>query len=290
VDTTINVAGVDVDASNVGQAESWHSGGRFWADHADHFDTAVRVHHDTLMRAGAIQPGDQVLDVGCGAGQTTLDAARMAPTGAALGVDLSDALLEVARTRAAQQGVGNATFLRADAQIHRFGDGRFDLVLSRTGAMFFGDPAAAFANLARALRPGGRLALITWQAPERNEWIQVISGALAAGRQLPAPPLDAPGPFSLADPERVRALLTGAGFAGVELDPLQAPMWFGADAADAEQFILGANGWMLDGLDDAGRDRAQRALRDVVHAHAGPDGVTFASAAWLVTACTATTG
>jgi SAM-dependent methyltransferase len=284
MDATIKVAGVDVDPSNAGQAESWGSGGRFWADHADHFDTAVRVHHAALMRASAIRPTDHVLDVGCGAGQTTLDAARAAPAGLAVGVDLSDALLDVARARAARDGVTNATFLQADAQIHPFGDGRFDLVLSRTGAMFFGDPAAAFANLARALRPGGRLALLTWQAPERNEWIQEITAALAAGRQLPPPGLDTPGPFSLADPERVRGLLTGAGFADVELTPVEGPMWFGADPADAEAFILSANAWMLDGLDDAGLERARRTLRDIVHAHAGPDGVTFASEAWLVTA------
>lgn len=179
--------------------------------------------------------------------------------------------------------MANATFEQADAQIHPFEPGAYDVAISRTAAMFFGDHVAAFTNIGHALRTGGRLALVTWQPLPGNEWIREISGALAAGRDLPAPPPDA-GPFSLSDPDRVRALLTAAGFADVELDATSAGMWFGNDADDAHRFVLGLMGWMLEGLDDPDRARAVEALHDTMTAHETPDGVLFESAAWTIQA------
>lgn len=208
----------------------------------------------------------------------------MAPAGSALGVDISGPAIERARELAGAQGVRNVSFEQADAQIYPFPAGSFDVAISRTGATFFGDPAAAFTNIGRALRPGGRLVMLAWQGPGPNEWVRELTGALAAGRDLPAPPPDAPGPFSLADPGRTRILLASAGFADVRLDALHGPMWFGSDPDDAHRFVLGLLGWMLDGLDDTGRERALDALRATVTAHAGPDGITFASGAWLIRA------
>jgi SAM-dependent methyltransferase len=241
----------------------------------------VAPYHEQLLAVAAIGPHERVLDVGCGTGQTTRDAARAAPAGSALGVDLSSRMLAFARQRAADESLTNATFEQADAQIHPFAAGAFDVAISRTAAMFFGDHAAAFANIGRALRPGGRLALVTWQPLSGNEWIREISAALAAGRDLPPPPPDA-GPFSLSDPNRVRALLAGASFAEVELEGTTADMWLGHDADDAHRFVLGLMGWMLQGLDDAGRSRAVDALYATMAAHQTPDGVLFGSAAWTI--------
>jgi SAM-dependent methyltransferase len=193
-------------------------------------------------------------------------------------------MLAVARDRAIEEGVSNARFDQVDAQVHPFEAEGFDVAISRTGAQFFGDLAAAFANIARAIRPGGRLAIISWQALPRNEWIREFSGAMAAGRDLPAPPPDAPGPFALADPDRVRAVLSTAGFAEVDLEAVDEPMWFGADADDAHRFIGGLLGWMLEGLDESGRIRALDALHATMAAHETADGVLYESAAWLVTA------
>jgi SAM-dependent methyltransferase len=225
-----------------------------------------------------------VLDIGGGTGQTTRAAARAATAGSALGVDLSSAMLEYARRRSGEEGIANAHFEQVDAQIHPFATATFDVAISRTGAMFFGDPVTAFTNIARAVRPGGRLVLLTWQSLEHNEWIRELSGALAAGRDLPAPPSTAPGPFSLSDPDRVRELLTLAGFRGIELDGVTAGMWFGNDADDAHRFVLGLLGWMLDGLDDTGRDRARAALRATTGAHQTGGGVVYDSAAWIIRA------
>jgi SAM-dependent methyltransferase len=275
---------VPVDSSNVEQLRAWDGDeGEYWADNAEYFDRSVAVYHERLLTAAAIAERDHVLDVGCGTGQTTRDAARAASAGAAFGVDLSSRMLDFARRRAAEEGVTNVTFAQADAQIHPFEPDAFDVAISRTAAMFFGDHVAAFGNIGRALRSGGRLVLVTWQPLAGNEWIREISRALAAGRDLPTPPPDA-GPFSLSDPDRVRALLASAGFADVELEGTTAGMWFGNDADDAHGLVLGLMGWMLGGLDDAGRRRAIDALHATMAAHETPDGVLFESAAWTIQA------
>jgi SAM-dependent methyltransferase len=274
-----------VDPSNAEQAKAWDgSEGSYWAAHAGHFDRAVAAYHLPFMEAAAIGPGEQILDIGCGTGQTTRDAARRAASGCALGVDLSAEMIALARRLAAAEGLGNARFEQADAQVYPFGDRSFDVAISRTGAMFFGDPLAAFANIARALRGRGRLALFSWQPLPANEWVVELTAALAAGRDLPAPPPGAPGPFALADPDRVRRLLAQAGFTRIEIEPLQAPMWFGADADDAHAFVLGLLGWMLEGLDESQRTRALGALRATVTAHTTADGVVYRSGAWLIRA------
>jgi len=275
---------VPVDSSNVEQLRAWDGDeGEYWADNAEYFDRSVAVYHERLLTEAAIAERDHVLDVGCGTGQTTRDAARAASAGAAFGVDLSSRMLDFARRRAAEEGVTNVTFAQADAQIHPFEPDAFDVAISRTAAMFFGDHVAAFGNIGRALRSGGRLVLVTWQPLAGNEWIREISRALAAGRDLPTPPPDA-GPFSLSDPDRVRALLASAGFADVELEGTTAGMWFGNDADDAHGVVLGLMGWMLGGLDDAGRRRAIDALHATMAAHETPDGVLFESAAWTIQA------
>lgn len=280
---TSTASGPRVDSSNAEQAKAWDGDeGAYWAAHAAHFDGTVAGYHVPFMEAAAISAGEQVLDIGCGTGQTTRDAARRAPAGGALGVDLSAEMITLARRLAGAEGLPNARFEQADAQIYPFGQGSFDVAISRTGAMFFGDPHEAFTNIARALRGGGRLALLSWQAPPANEWVTELTTALAAGRDLPAPPPQAPGPFALADPSRVRQLLTGAGFTRIEIDPIQAPMWFGASNDDAYDFALGLLGWMLEGLDEDRRAQALAALRATVTAHSTANGVVYNSGTWLI--------
>ncbi len=272
---------------NVEQARAWDGDeGSFWAAHPDAFDDSVRDHHARLFDAAGITPGERVLDVGCGTGQTTRDAARRAgEEGHVVGVDLSSAMLDVARHRVSSEpGLPPVELLKADAQVHPFAPSSFDLVLSRAGAMFFGDPRAAFANLARATRPGGRLCLLAWQPLERNEWIRTVLGTLAAGRDLPGPPPDAPGPFALSDPDRVRDLLTSAGWRDVALTDSSEQMYFGATADDALALVSGLMAWLLAGLDDDARGQALAALRTSLEAHVGPRGVSYSSAAWIITA------
>ncbi len=276
---------VRVDPANVEQLRAWDGDeGAYWAAHADRFDRAVAGYHRRLLEVAAIAGDERVLDIGCGTGQTTRDAARAASGGAALGVDLSALMLEHARRRAAAEGVGNAHFEQVDAQIHPFDTAGFDVAISRTGAMFFGDLVAAFTNIARAVRPGGRLSLVTWQPLPQNEWIGALVAAMAAGRDAPTPPPDAPGPFSLADPDRVRGILGRAGFTDIELDAVSDGMWLGDDTDEAQTFVVGLLGWMLEPLDDSGRARALDALRASLDSHVTSEGVVYGSAAWLVRA------
>jgi len=276
---------VHVDPANVEQASAWDGDeGAYWARNADQFDRAVGGYHEQLLAAAAFRRTDQVLDIGCGTGQTTRDAARAAAAGGALGVDLSGQMIALARRLAADQGIANARFDQADAQLHPFAAASFDVAISRTGTMFFGDPAAAFANIARALAPGGRLALLVWQAPQANEWIGELTGALAAGRDLPVPPAGAPGPFAQSDPDAASTVLVAAGFTEVVLNELHEPMWFGASTEDAYRFVLGLMGWLLEGVDGDRRGGALDSLRASLAAHDTGHGVFYSSATWLIRA------
>jgi SAM-dependent methyltransferase len=232
------------------------------------FDAEVRRQNERFRAAAAVQPGEDVLDVGCGTGESTREAARAGAT--ALGVDVSEQAIAKARE------LGGASFEVADAQTHPFPAAAFDVVLSRFGAMFFADPPAAFANLARALRPGGRLVLLVWQERDRNEWYSVLHDAVAPGT---TPPPAGPH-FSLGDPARTRALLEGAGFGDVECAELREPVCYGPDAATACEFALGLKD--VQELQPTGA--AVSRLRDAFAAHATPDGVLLGARTWIVTA------
>jgi SAM-dependent methyltransferase len=273
----------DVHPSNVDAATAWDGPtGDIWADNADRFDAGVARYLQPFLDAAAIEPGMRVLDIGCGNGLTTREAARRAAS--ATGVDLSTRMLATARRRAAADGLTNVSFVQADVQVADLGDARYDRVISRNGVMFFGDPVAAFANLARALKPEGRMVLLVWQTIDENPWFTAFREAIALGRDLPSPPAGGPGPFALGDPDRVRALLTAAGFAEPELRGVREPTYYGPDVATAERYVSAMLGGLLDELDDAGRAEAGAALRATLQERLGPDGVTYPSAMWIITA------
>lgn len=185
------------------QLTAWDGGqGAFWTDRADRFDAGAARYLPHLLDAGRLDPTSRALDVGCGSGTLAREAARHTTAGTVLGVDLSSRQLELTRRRTVGAGLDNVSFLQADAQVHPFTEAGVDVVLSRHGSMFFGDPAEAFANLTRALRPGGRMALVTWQPLADNEWIRTFRTILGAGRDLPAPSPTAPGAFSMSEPAR----------------------------------------------------------------------------------------
>jgi SAM-dependent methyltransferase len=273
------------DPSNAAQVGSWDgTEGAFWAANAETFDETLAACHAPFLAAAAISERDRVLDVGCGNGQTTRDAARIAVEGSAVGLDLSSRMLALARARAIEEGLHNVEFRHADAQIHQFEPGGFDVAISRMGSMFFGDPVAAFSNLHRALRPGGRLTILTWQAIADNEWLAEFRAALGVGRDLPTPPPEVPSPFSLADPDRVRAILTAAGFTEITFQDLHAPMSLGTDPDAAFDFVTELTGWMLEGLGDADRAAALDALRATIAEHTRDDGVSYECATWIISA------
>jgi ubiquinone/menaquinone biosynthesis C-methylase UbiE len=134
------------------------------------YDAELRRHNQVLRRACGVRLHDHVLDIGCGTGQTTREAARTAQAGSALGVDISAPAIAHARELAWAEGLRNVAFECANAQVHRFPQEHFDLAISRFGTMFFDDPVATLTNIRRALRPAGRLVMMVWQSHERNEW------------------------------------------------------------------------------------------------------------------------
>jgi SAM-dependent methyltransferase len=232
--------------------------------------------------------GERVLDVGCGVGQTSLQlAARVGVTGSVLGVDISAPMLARARERAGAEKLANVAFENADAQTYAFTPNSVDLVFSRFGVMFFADPGAAFANIARALRPGGRLAFVCWQALAQNPWMRDSIAAIAKHVQLPAPAApDAPGPFAFADAARVRAIIERAGFRSVAHEPLMGKMLLGKTLDAALDFAteIGPAGSALREATEAQRAAATASIRESLAAHMTPDGVRMTYAAWIVTA------
>ena len=253
---------------------------------ASGYDAELRRHNEVLRRACAIQFRDHVLDIGCGTGETTRQAARTARAGSALGVDVSAPAIERARELARAEELRNATFERADAQVHRFPQERFDLAISRFGTMFFDDPATAFANIRRSLRPGGRLVMMVWQAHECNEWDVAIHQSLGAAEGSMNLPSGGADPFSLADPLAVTEILEAARFDDVAFADVREPVYYGPDVAAALDWVRGftCTSESLRRMDPAGAARAVGRLREVLAAHTSDDGVWFNSRAWIVTA------
>ena len=277
----------EMDVANTDQAAAWNGHeGEHWTEYADRYDRTGRRTWQRFLDAGLISSHDVVLDIGCGTGHATRDAARIASQGSVVGVDLSAVMLDHARKQSTADGLTNVTYVQGDAQVYPFDAQAFDIAISSFGVMFFGDPVAAFTNIGNAIRPGGRLALLAWRELARNEWLMALREALAVGRQLPMPPPDAPTPFALADPERVRGILDAAGFDGVGFEPIDEPIEFGSDADDALGFMrnIGIVEGLTHDLDAAAREQALDALRETVVAHESADGVLFGSSAWLITA------
>ena len=273
-------------AVNAEQAEDWNgASGREFIEQRERHEGVLGRLRARLLAAAAIQDGKYVLDVGCGCGETTTVAARAAGGGHALGADFSRIQVAEARRLAAAAGVANARFEVADAQVHPFEAGAFDVVLSSFGVMFFDDPAAAFGNLRKALRRSGRLAFICWRTRDENP-VFTIGFAEAAAvlglRELPGPP----AAFSLADTGRVGALLGGAGFGGIEFAKADEPMLIGRDVDDVleyERVSPSATGLLAE-LSAAQAAELTRQVRDRLTAYASPEGVAMPGAAWLVTA------
>ncbi len=274
---------------NADQVAYWNAlAGETWAALQGRVDRQIGPLGRLAMDALGVRPDERVIDVGCGCGGATLELAeRVGSDGAVVGVDVSTPMLAIARRRAAAAGAANVRFTAADAQTHAFAAGAADAVFSRFGVMFFADPAAAFANLRTALRPSGRLAFVCWRGLELNAF---MTAPLAAAMPLlpelpPPPPPGGPGPFALADPDRLTDILLRAGFSGVSLRPHDEAIG-GEDLDGAVDFALklGPLGAIL-------REKPQLAARvtDAVRRALLPyvrpgQGVFLPSASWIVTA------
>ena len=272
---------------NADQIEYWDGpAGELWVAEQDRFDRINIQFGNHIVSGLDAEPGERVLDVGCGNGALCLAIAPVvAPGGTVHGLDISGPMLAAAARRASQAGLDNVTFERGDAQVHPLPDAAFDAAVSRFGVMFFDDPGVAFANLARTLRPGGRIVFTCWQEVARNEWLMVPAGAALAF--VPMPDLGAPGqpgPFSLSDPERIRAVLTA--FNDITVEEVIAPMRLGDTTDDVVEFLQRTDmaQTLMKDVDDDTASAAWAAVSEALGPYASPDGVTLNGAAWLVQA------
>ena len=270
---------------NADQKKFWDGPtGQKWVAHQADMDRNLSDANAGVLRLAAAKPGERVLDIGCGAGQTSyLLAAAVGPSGHVTGVDISTPLLGAARSHAPK----NAEFIHADAAFHPFKP-EYDLIFSRFGVMFFDDPAEAFTNIHKAAKPGARLAFVCWRPVPENAW--VIAPAAAAQPFLPpSPPADplAPGPFAFADPKRVESILTKAGFKHVKIEKLDGHMHLGnsAEAAALQMTNIGPLSRALNDVEDeAVKDKVRAAVTKVFEGMKKDGEVAPAIACWLVSA------
>ncbi len=269
-------------------AEYWRTRGRVWVEFQDTLDRLLAPLGEAAFARLLPRQGEAVLDIGCGCGTTTLELAAAVQPGRVTGVDLSAPMLEEARARADAARVDNVEFVETDAQSHPFQPRSFDALYSRLGTMFFDDPIAAFTNLRRALRPGGRLAFVCWRSLDENPWAheprQAVAAILPEEATVPA---DTPGPWSMAQADGILDTLTSAGFADVEITPHDEPLDVaGTDVDAGVDFYLRLlpTGYLLIEPDRHVLDRVKAALRAVLQAHLGAGGTWMGSASWIVSA------
>ncbi len=280
---------IEASGPNAEQIEFWNGeAGAKWTDFNPQLDRMLAPLSAVVIDRAAPATGEQVLDVGCGCGATTVELARrVAPGGAVTGVDVSTPMLAMARQRAADEALA-VTLVNADAETHALPEAAFDLAFSRFGVMFFNDSEAAFANIARALRPGGRLTFVCWQAVTLNPWVSI---PLAAVRPLipdfEPPHPEAPGPFAFANGERVEGILRAAGFSEVTLKPHQSAVAVGEGDLDAcVQGILklGPVSRLLREASDETIAAAAAAVREAVAPYHTGETLKMDSATWIVSA------
>ena len=275
------------ESGNADQIAYWNGkSGLKWAEDQEKLDAMMQTMADVAVAAAAPQPGESVLDIGCGTGATALALAeRVGPEGRVLGVDISKPMLEVARARAV--GHPNMAFQLADAATAHFEAGSADLIFSKFGVMFFADPEAAFRNIYKAVRPGGRLAFICWRALSENPFATVpMAAALKHLPPQPKPDPHAPGPFAFADPVRVGHILVQAGFKTPAFAAFDSTMVIGRKAASAakEAVLMGMASRLLMDASDELKAQVIDELTETYAAHMTPEGVTLPAHCWVVTA------
>lgn len=267
------------------QAAFWNGpGGEVWLAAYERIDRTVSGFGKAALAIARAQPGEHVLDIGCGTGVTTKALAQaVGPTGHVLGADIAELLVETARA----QRVDNATFVVGDAATHPFKSAAYDLVFSRFGVMFFGEPVAAFRNLHRALKPTGRLVFVCWRTPQENPWGLVPLRAAAPHLPpMPRPGPEDPGQYSFGDRARVERILKEAGFGVPTIEPIDQPIFMGKDVAEVVDNIgrFGPVARAFAEATPAQVEAARAAVAVALKPHETAAGVVLPGACWLVSA------
>jgi SAM-dependent methyltransferase len=268
------------------QAARWNGpAAQSWVEAQALLDEMFRPFEDLLVEAASAEPGGRVLDVGCGTGGTTLAVARrLGPAGRCVGVDISEPMVTAARARAEREGTP-ASFIRADAQDHEFAPAAFDAVISRFGVMFFNDSVRAFSNLRRAARDGAGLRFIAWRAPAENPFMTTAERAAAPLIPgLPARRPDEPGQFAFADPNRIHAILTESGWAGIDIQPIDVACVLPERELVRYFTRFGPLGLVLREADEKTRAQVVETVRAAFDTYVRGTEVRFTAACWMADA------
>lgn len=252
----------------------------------------LTLHSEAIFSSLPVNQGNTVLDVGCGFGDTAIKLAGIVgPSGRVVGIDCCDVFLDYARDDAAARGVSNVSFERGDAEI-ALPVNEYDFVFSRFGTMFFTNPVVAMRNMRLALKPGGRMVHIVWRNREDNPWLSMAKDVVL--RFLPPPGEDAqtcgPGPFSMANEEMVRRMMTSAGYTDIAFKRVDAPVLVGKNVEDAIAFqlALGPAGevYRENGAEaEEKREDIGKALTEAIAAQAATkDGIVMDSSSWVISA------
>ena len=272
--------------------EDWAGAmGERWLANLQAFEGTIAPVGEALLARAAYRPGERVLDIGFGGGASSLAIARIvAPGGEVLGIDISPDLVAATTRRAAADGLANARFICADAAKTDVPDGPYDRLCSRFGSMFFADPAAAFANLRRGLKPGGRIDLAVWAPPADNPWMSAVMALVRQYVDLPAPVPGTPGPFAFDNPDYLRSILTTAGFDGIEIEPFSGELPVGGPGSTPDvalAFAVNAlsTGRLLQDQPDSIRQTVEADMMALyARHHCVGEGVMMRFAVWLVSA------
>ncbi len=273
--------------SNADQIAYWNGDvGQRWAAQQTRLDAMLAPISEAALDAAAAKPGERVLDVGCGCGETTMKfASAVGSAGSALGVDISAPMLALAKNRS--QAHANLSFTEADAATHRFEPNTFDLLFSRFGVMFFANPDEAFANMRKALKPNGRVAFVCWRDWRESEWVRVP--IMAVRPHVPPQPQlgpEDPGPFAFADPARVRRILANGGFDAITLKPFDTKVGIGESLDDAVAYLqeFGPVSRALSEASPEQKQQAATALHEALVPYAKTTPIAVGAAVWIVTA------
>lgn len=279
----------DPTIANHDQHEFWNDiKGALWVDLQPRIDALLAPFGDKALEKLAAQAGERILEIGCGTGTTTLSLAeQVGPSGEVLAADLSEPMLNLAISRTSEQPEHRVTCVEADAQVYPFPSNHFNAAFSRFGVMFFEDPVAAFANIYRAVCPGGRLAYVCWADRLDNPWVRIPTGAAKAFLELPAPPADdEPGQFSMEKSDRIQQILDAAGWSDIAMQRFDLDWCLGSDASDAASFISNM-GPMSEPFALADSNTQRKTLQVIEQAlvpYADSRGVFLGFSTWIVSA------
>jgi ubiquinone/menaquinone biosynthesis C-methylase UbiE len=282
--STLNPTGV-----NGPQIEYWNGpNGERWAEYADNQDAKLQPLGMAAIDNCDICPGHKVLDTGCGSGTTSFELAhRVGENGRVVGVDISGPMLSIARERLANREIGNVTFVHRDVATYPFKGAEFDRAFSRFGVMFFVDPVAAFANIRRGLKSGGKLSFVCWRERKENAWMDIpLQIAIRYVSEPTASEPGAPGPTSFANPDRVRRILSDAGYKDIELQSLDIKLRFERDAKSTAQTLtrVGSTWRLIRDASEGIKDKVEQELVEALRPLETDEGVKLGSACWLVSA------